>query len=242
MEGGMGFYEELSRYYDELFPVGQSDMAFFNAALGGASCVLDIGCGTGNKTVLLAGPGRAVVGIDSDAGMIARAQESNAAPGVSYEVLDMRGLTERFAPDSFDGVVCLGNTLVHLDGPEAVGDMLRAAARLLAPGGVLALQILNYDRILDQSVRVLPLLEGEHARFERFYEPEGKRLRFITRLTVKESGAVFDSDVPLYPLRRTELDGVLADSGFGGAAWYGGFQGEAYDGTSLPAVIICRKA
>ena len=237
----MGFYEELSRYYDELFPVGPSDMAFFNASLGGASRVLDIGCGTGNKTVLLAAPGRSVFGIDSDAGMIARARESNAAPGVSYEVLDMRALAERFAPGAFDGVLCLGNTLVHLDGPAAVKAMLRDAARLLAPEGVLALQILNYDRILDKNMRALPPLEGGHARFERFYEPEGDRLRFVTRLTVKKSGAGFDNVVLLYPLRRAELDAALADAGFTDVVWYGGFQGEPYDGTSLPAIVIGRR-
>lgn len=237
----MGFYEELSRYYDEIFPVDAGDMDFIRQALGGAERVLDIGCGTGNKTALLAAKGRVVLGIDSDSGMIARAAADNAGQGLAYEVLDMRLLGERFAPQAFDGVICLGNTLVHLDGPEAVADLLRTAARLMERNGVLVLQILNYDRILDRQIRELPSLEGEHAVFERRYEPQGHLLRFRTRLRIKKSGESFDNDVPLYPLRRGELETALRASGFDDMAWYGGFAGEPYDGSTLPLLVVCRK-
>ena len=237
----MDFYEALSRYYDEIFPVVPEDMAFVNQALASAEQVLDIGCGTGNKTALLAASGRTVLGIDADAGMIGRAAAQNTAPGLTYEVLDMRLLDGRFPAGVFDGVVCLGNTLVHLPGLEAITGLLQTTARLLSRDGVLVLQILNYDRILDKPVRTLPTLESERARFERRYEPDGPLLRFRTRLHSKESGECFDNDVPLYPLRRAELDAALGACGFGGAAWYGGFNGEPYDGNSLPALVVCRK-
>lgn len=237
----MGFYEELSRYYDQVFPVEAADMEYINKALQGAGRVLDIGCGTGNKTVLLAAKGRTVLGIDSDPAMIARADADNVVQGVSYEVLDMRDLGARFHKDAFDGVVCLGNTLAHLDGLAAISGLVEEVARILEKDGVVVLQILNYDRILDQNIRALPVLEGKNVRFERYYEPEGPRLHFRTRLSVKASGEHFGNDVLLYPLRRGELDAMLLASGFSGVEWYGGFRGEPYDGVSLPALVICRK-
>lgn len=237
----MGFYEELSRYYDGLFPAEAGDMAWINTALHGAARVLDIGCGTGNKTVLLAAKGRTVLGIDSDPGMIARAAVANAAPGVGYEVLDMRALGNRFQENAFDGVVCLGNTLAHLDGPAAISALVEEAARILKKDGAMVLQILNYDRILDRDIRALPVLESKDAGLERLYKREGARLRFHTRLRVKASGEHFDNDLLLYPLRRGELDAMLLRAGFSGILWYGGFKGEPYDGSSLPALIVCRK-
>ena len=97
--------------------------------------VLEIGCGTGPVTRLLArqrGVAEAV-GIDPSPVFIAKAGKLAAELGnVSFEEGDGRAL--RFADGDFDVVVC-HTVLCHVPEPERV---LAEALRVLRPGGTLA--------------------------------------------------------------------------------------------------------
>lgn len=236
----MGFYEELSRWYDEIFPVSAAEMAFTAAQIAQARHVLDLGCGTGNKTVHLALADREITALDLDEGMIVRARQDNARPGITYTAMDMREAGSRFSPQSFDAMLCLGNTLVHLDGPMAIGAFFRSLHPLLVPGGPFLIQILNYDRILDTAAAHLPPLESDHVLFTRRYEAEGDRLHFITALTLKETGQTWENDVLLYPLRKVELRRCLQDAGFAEPAWHGSFAGGEHTPDSFVTIAVCR--
>ncbi len=237
----MSFYLQLSTYYDEVFAVRPEDLRFLAAQVAGKKRLLDIGCGTGNKTVLFSSPTNSIVAIDLDAGMIAKAREAHARDGVRYEVMDMLAIDRHFAPSSFGGILCLGNTLVHLESPASIQQLLGKTHALLEPEGVLVLQILNYDRILARNVEHLPEIDTAHTVFRRRYAWKDGILRFITTLEVKESGEKLTSDIPLYPLRKDELSECLTSVGYTGLEYYGGFQGEPHDQDSFVTITVCRK-
>ena len=97
-----------------------------------AARVLEIGCGTGAVTRLLASrPGVAeAVGIDPSPVFVARAGELATELGnASFEEGDGRAL--RFGDGDFDVVVC-HTVLCHVPEPERV---LAEAFRVLHPGG-----------------------------------------------------------------------------------------------------------
>jgi len=61
----MGFYEEISKYYDYIFPVGKEQINFITKVAGeGPKSVLDIACGTGGYALELAKQGYAVTAVD----------------------------------------------------------------------------------------------------------------------------------------------------------------------------------
>lgn len=93
--------------------------------------LLEVGCGTGIITALLADlPDVAeVTGCDPAAGFVDRARRR--APHLRFEVADGRSLP--FATSSFDGVV-FATTLCHIPAPELA---LAEARRVLRPGGYL---------------------------------------------------------------------------------------------------------
>ncbi len=97
--------------------------------------VLDIGCGTGSLSVVLAGLGWQVSGIDASPGMIAQAQAKAAQAGyvIPFEVMDAAYPT--FPPQFFDAILCR-HLLWALPEPEAV---LQRWVTLLKPGGWLLL-------------------------------------------------------------------------------------------------------
>jgi SAM-dependent methyltransferase len=95
--------------------------------------VLDIGCGPGNFSLMLAEAGFSVIGVDAYAPLISLAQEKRRAQRLANLAFKHGDLVrgEPFAPAQFDQVINVHFLYAHPQ-PAAV---LRAAHRVLKPGG-----------------------------------------------------------------------------------------------------------
>jgi ubiquinone/menaquinone biosynthesis C-methylase UbiE len=97
--------------------------------------ILDVGCGTGSLSVVLAGLGHSVTGIDVSPAMITRAQAKANVHGHLIEFHAMDAAAPQFAPRSFDAIVCR-HLLWTLPEPSQV---LRRWVELLVTSGRLIL-------------------------------------------------------------------------------------------------------
>jgi SAM-dependent methyltransferase len=100
--------------------------------------VLDVGCGEGRNTRLLAETGAQVVGADISERMIAAAREHEAAEprGIEYHVASGNDLSA-FVDASFDAVV---STMAMMDMADYAG-AVREVVRVLRPGGLFQFSI-----------------------------------------------------------------------------------------------------
>jgi len=100
--------------------------------------VVDIGCGPGNSTAVLAHrfPGAHILGVDNSEEMIAAAKAAH--PGLDFAICDASTELETLDP-GFD--VAFSNACIQWvpDHPA----LLRRMLALLRPGGALAIQIPN---------------------------------------------------------------------------------------------------
>jgi len=97
--------------------------------------ILDIGCGTGSLSVILARLGQTVTGIDLSPSMISLARTKAAAYGLEIEFHIMDASHVQFAEHQFDVILCR-HLLWALSEPEQV---LQRWIKLLKPGGRLIL-------------------------------------------------------------------------------------------------------
>jgi glycine/sarcosine N-methyltransferase len=172
--------------------------------------VLDVGCGTGEHVAWFARQGVRAVGLDRSESMIDAAREHEARGEGRFvlgDVLDAQTLLAGEPP--FGLALCLGNMLPHVLTDEDLGRFASAVRERLADGGVLLLQILNYERILAQGIRALPVNvrpgeAGDEIVFLRLMRPaEGGRILFFpTTLTLD---AASEEPVAVRTSRRVEL-------------------------------------
>ncbi len=111
--------------------------------------VLDVGCGHGASTVLMAEafPASTFVGLDAHAGSIEVARERAAAAGVGDRARFVTGTAQQFGEEGRYDLVCFFDALHDMGDP--VGAAVRARAAL-APGGTcLVVEPFAEDRIED---------------------------------------------------------------------------------------------
>lgn len=97
--------------------------------------ILDIGCGTGSLSIVLAILGHTVTGIDLSPEMITRAKAKAARAGYPIQFHVMDAAYPQLPPQQFDAIVCR-HLLWALPEPKEV---LQRWAALLKPGGMLLL-------------------------------------------------------------------------------------------------------
>jgi glycine/sarcosine N-methyltransferase len=239
----MSFYQSITAYYREIFPLNPGQVRFVTESFSDPSdrSLLDIGCGTGDLILELAGYFRSVTGIDLDNSMLERARE-HTLPNVDFQQMDMLQIRKQFKEGSFDGIICFGNTLVHLVDPFLITDFLKQARSVLSRDGKLLLQIIHYDRILDKNITNLPTIETDHCRFERYYHYDHDRhlVDFETILTIKSTGRIIRNKIPLYPLRKSEIQSMLTEAGFTSITFYGNFKQAPLESGSIPLILEAR--
>jgi len=140
--------ESFAEVYDEWYR-GVSDaeaVAAFVDARAGAGPVLELGVGTGRLAVPLVARGRAVVGLDASAAMLARCRDRGLEPsGLRLVRADMAALPFRGRPV---GAVLIGfNTLFNLAHAEAQRSLFAQVATILGPGGVLVVEANQTDAL-----------------------------------------------------------------------------------------------
>ncbi|MEH7391299.1 class I SAM-dependent methyltransferase [Bacillus sp. JJ1474] len=237
----MSFYKVLSQYYDDLFPSNPAQLEFIKAAANKKIKLLDIAAGAGNQAIELAKAGYHVTAVDLDEKMVEKVEQKlmDHHLNLSSLKLDMRNI-DHFHDRSFDAAICIGNSIVHLESFEEISMSIKKIWNVLSEDGVLIIQTVNYDRILQHHITDLPLIELPYkgVTFKRTYDHFENKIKFNGAITINQGAGIqtFSNSVELYPLTSNELNESLKMAGFGRVQLFGDFKGSAYT-TESPALI-----
>ncbi|HEY9059495.1 MAG TPA: class I SAM-dependent methyltransferase [Pseudobacteroides sp.] len=230
----MAFYEEISKYYDYIFPISKETVEFLRRTIGNPpKSVLDVACGTGGYSFGLIKHGYDVTAVDIDSSMIEGLRSKAKSLNVKIDFLnaDMLDLKDNFNGKKFEAVFCIGNSVVHLDNLDQINEFFNNAKGLISEGGSLIVQVINYDRVISKGIRSLPTIYNEDIglTFERLYgyDEEKNRVYFKTVLSVNDEN--YENEIPLYPLLYEDTKKMLIDAGFKNIEFFGDFNGSSYD-------------
>ena len=108
--------------------------------------VLDLACGTGSLSRILANRGYSVIGVDASPEMLAQAREKSGDDILYLQ----QALTELDLYGTIDAAICSLDSLNYLP-PEEVREAVRRVFLFLNPGGVFAFDLNTPEKLMGQE-------------------------------------------------------------------------------------------
>lgn len=188
----------------------------------GRPFVVDLGCGTGKLTEILAARGYDMLGIDLSGDMLTIAMERKIASGsdIIYSQQDMRDF-ELYGPA--DAMVSVGDSVNYLLEESDIEAMFRCVAQWLVPGGVF---VFDYKTIhLYRDVigdRTIAEDRGDCAFiWDNYYEPDTCINEYDLAVFVAEDedGQVFRRFDEVHRQRGYETDRLRRAAEAAGLIW-----------------------
>jgi SAM-dependent methyltransferase len=150
------------------FATGQADL---QPLLRGGNFAIDLGAGFGMHAIALARSGWRVLAIDSSTVLLRQLTASAHGLRVDVRCGDLLGFADLLSTDEHpDLVLCMGDTLTHLESADAVVALGRAVAGCLRPGGRFVTTFRDYSRLPSGEARFIPVRADEHRILTCFLE------------------------------------------------------------------------
>jgi len=185
-------YQYLSQYYNALFPIPDKLNTFIKPYVTPFKHAIDLGCGTGRLVNMISEYDMHASGIDLDEHMIAHAKM--CYPQLRFKTQNMLELSDN---KKYHLITCFGNTIVHLDEAQLL-DFLYKMKKIVHKNGYLIIQILNYQRILENKPAELKTINHEQVTLYRQYTYLEKEVLFKAILQTN-IGEKFETETSLYP-------------------------------------------
>jgi SAM-dependent methyltransferase len=208
------------------------DFAYCRAFAADAASVLDLGCGTGELAVALAGD-RLVVGVDPAAPMLEIARAKPGAGRVDFVEGDARTLR---LGRRYERIVLTGHAFQVFLTTDDRRAVLSTIAAHLAPGGRFVFDSRNpacrewEEWGPDDSMRLL-----EHPRFgtvaawnDVACDPETGIVTYETHYEVRATGKRLSAASRIAFPDKIELEALIAEAGLRVEHWLGDWQGSAW--------------
>ena len=219
-------YENLlAEHYTWMFGVKFDDKVAEQRSLlealgvkaGRRGLAVDLGCGPGFQALALAGLGYArVVAVDTSQALLGELAAHKADLPVDTVHADLCDLSRLVAAETAEVIVCMGDTLTHLESRAHVSQLFADARTALAPGGLLVLTFRDLSVELAGLDRFLPV----RADAERImtcvldYEPEKVVVSDLVHVREDDGWSLRKSSYRKLRLAADAIAGELHKLGF----------------------------
>jgi len=214
----MSLSQEWSAISEAMY--GEDFIAELAVFLGksGVDRILECGCGNGHILEGLARRGFYGVGIDAEPEMIGIANKEHIHPNVTYRLMNWLNLDQ--LDETFDAVICRGNTLAYVNSwgkvkrdfePETTRFLIEKSIGIMyhqfKPSGILYLDTIASDEITQGNHDIRLRLPGIELAGRIEYDWQ-KRARYISG-SGTVYGREFRGDSICYLLTVDELVEIL---------------------------------
>ena len=153
--------------------------------------ILDLGCGTGTLTRMLAQAGYDMIGVDGSQEMLIEAREKTEDTGILYLCQDMR---EFELYGTVRAIVSTCDTMNYLLTPEDFIRTLRLANNYLDPGGVFIFDLNTLYKFREIMGNTTIAENDEDASFiwDNYFDEETGRNEYDLTLFIRQENGLYE--------------------------------------------------
>ena len=171
--------------------------------------ILDMGCGTGSLTELLAKAGYDMIGIDNSGEMLQIAMNKSRDSGLDilYLQQDMR---EFELYGTVRAVICVCDSLNYILEPEELGQVFSLVNNYLDPGGIFICDmntLYKYRQVLGDSV-ICETREEECFIWENYFDEESRINEYAMNFFVRQENGLYERIEEFHYQKAYETDQI----------------------------------
>jgi SAM-dependent methyltransferase len=138
-----------------------------------SALAVDLGCGPGFQTIVLAQLGFSpVIAIDTSSELLDELRSHASDLPIQIEKADLRELAAIVPAGQATVIVCMGDTLTHLPSKRDVSTLFLAAFDALQPGGMMVITYRDLTMELHGTDRFIPIRSDDNTIMTCFLEFE----------------------------------------------------------------------
>lgn len=157
---------------DHALSLGRSDLADI---IGSGGAAVDLGAGFGMHTIPLAQAGYEVLALDTSGHLLDELRRHSSGLSVQVERGDMLHLAEH-SSIAADLIVCMGDTLPHLQTMAEVDLLLQRVVASLSPTGRFVATFRDYSHLPQGASRFIPVRSDADRILMCFLEEEAEHV------------------------------------------------------------------
>jgi SAM-dependent methyltransferase len=201
--------------FAEAVDAARAELAQAGVPADARGIAIDLGAGTGVHAVALADMGYPVTAIDSCAPLLDELRNNSGARDIRAVPGDITSFAQ-LGPVPAGAIVCMGDTLTHLESLEAVEQLFRDVSSALAPGGVFVSTFRDYATSeLRGTERFIPVRSDADRILTCFLDYREDTV-LVHDILQERSDEGWNTSVSAYPKLRIDplwALTVLSDSG-----------------------------
>jgi hypothetical protein len=177
---------------------------------------IDLGAGCGFQTIPLAKAGFSVTAVDIDGKLLHELKNHLGTLAVSIVQDDLINFPKH-AKDKAELIVCMTDTLVHLESKDKVISLFNKVISSLEPGGKFIITFRDLSSELSELDRFIPVKNDDNIIFTCFleYEPETVKVHDIVYKKNSMGWNLFKSFYRKLRLSKDWVHSQLSNIGFG---------------------------
>lgn len=231
----MTFLEHTAEYYEELFPVLESQKNFFREIkkqYAEPVKLLSSGCGTGEAEHLLCREGWDVTGIEAikEFIRIAALRRRTQLMAIRYFELSTTEMAKFLGKSFYNVISCINSRVAFMQTKEVVRRFFFDCASLLAPGGTLVLELYNFKKLLEDGVTEIAPRGSMRVKMYSYMTRAKDGTVLLNRKIEKNRSRLLPviENETVYPLVKEEIEEFGKAAGFEKLAFYNSFACDAF--------------
>jgi SAM-dependent methyltransferase len=231
-------YLTVYKHRDSLDATNAVDLILKNIDKTKTKSVLDLACGAGRHSILLAQKGFDVVGVDLSKNLLknAKSKANELQLSIKFIEADLRTFSVN---RTFDLILNLFTSFGYFNMDEENEKIFSLASRLLNDDGIFIFDYFNSEYVIKNLV---PYSIDKYDDFtiEQFRSIQGDRVVKIIKITTVEGVREFTESVRLYSLEWIKESLQIND--FQIENVYGTYDGDEFSIENSPRIFItCKK-